>query len=342
MSVGNSPSKASDGQRPPLQKTVLGTRGSELALAQTKLVEHALRAVSPSLVVETKIISTSGDKGGATVAVASFSGTQAGSLRHELGAGRKGLFTKEIEDALRREEIDVAVHSAKDLPSATSDGLEICATLPRASVDDVFITKERMAFDFVPRDGMVATSSVRRQYQIHWKRPDIRVIEVRGNVPTRLRKLIDRGWHGIILARAGLERLGLDLGEQTFVFDGKSLHYEMLRREDFLPAGGQGVIAMQIRRDDNETRSRMVTINHARTLLCLRAEREFLRLLGGNCNCPIGVLATIEFELMTLQTQIFPEMEKPPKYGRVQMSLREDPRSETAAEALYVSMYGQA
>src|SRR6266699_4538306 len=176
-----------------IAKITLGTRGSELARAQTLLVEKAIRSAHPSVVIETKIIVTRGDN---TKVV-------------DLNAGRKGLFTAEIERALLAGEVDVAVHSAKDLPSETSPDAEIAAVLPRAPMDDVLVSKHRGGLASLPEGATVATGSVRRKHQLLWKRADLDVIDLRGNVPTRLRKLAENQWASIVLARAGLERLGL-------------------------------------------------------------------------------------------------------------------------------------
>jgi hydroxymethylbilane synthase len=298
-------------------RIVLGTRGSELARTQTKLVEDSLRAAWPELQIDTQIISTSGDKSGATVAVANFSGSQAGSLRHDSRAGRKGVFTREIEEALRQGEIDVAVHSAKDLPSETAAGLEIRATLPRASVEDLLLMKEPKNLATLAPSATIATGSVRRKHQLLRKRPDLRVVELRGNVPTRLRKLIDSDWDAIVLARAGLERLGCKLSSDSFDFERRCFHHEVLSTRDFVPAGGQGVIAIQVRNDDDAALRLIGPINHSETFSCLRAEREFLRLLQGDCNSPVGVFATIESEMITLRAQVFEESRTEPKTGFV-------------------------
>lgn len=311
------------------QRIVLGTRGSELARAQTRLVEQALRLAFPELDLEVRVIITTGDEG---IALSSESLDPRG--------GRKGAFTRQIEQALRRREIDVAVHSAKDLPSDPSDDLEICAALPRGPIDDALILKEDADLKSLSPNAIVATGSVRRQHQLHWKRPDFRFVDLRGNVPTRLRKLVDSDWNAVVLARAGLERLGYDLSHGAFDFDGRSFHVELLRPNDFLPAGGQGIIAIQTRTVDERMKDYVLTINHSTTLLALRAEREFLRLLQADCNSPVGVLATIESEIMTLRAQVFQPPAIEPLTGRVQSSSRTNEPNKVAA-ALHSLMYGQ-
>ena len=316
---------------------MLGTRGSELARAQARLVEEGLRSAWPDVEVETKIISTRGDESGATFQVANSTIGQVENLPHF--GGRKGIFTREIEHALRRGEIDIAVHSAKDLPSDESEDLEISATLLRAAIDDALILKRAGNLMTLPQNAILATGSVRRQYQLRWKRPDLRFVNLRGNVPTRLRKLVDSDWDGIVLARAGLERLGHNLSDNAFDFEGRSLHFELLRPNDFLPAGGQGIIAIQTRVADAAVKDCVCAINHSATLLALRAEREFLRLLEADCNSPVGVFAMIEAETMTLHAQVFHPPASEPKTGMVQFNLRnEEPKA--VAAALHSMIYG--
>ena len=271
------------------KRIVLGTRGSELARAQARLVEKAIQAARTDTEIETRIIATQGDK----------------ARRLERQAGRKGLFTAEIERALVARDIDLAVHSAKDLPSEMNPDAEIAAVLPRALLDDVLVSKHPGGLASVPHGAFVATGSVRRKRQLLWKRADLKVIDLRGNVPTRLRKLASNDWEAIVLAYAGLERLGLSPAPGEITFNGSQFFVEILPREIFLPAGGQGIIALQIR--DNDKRMRAITelVNDRQTLLCLRAEREFLRLLHGDCNCPVGVLATTNNDTMKLRGQLF-------------------------------------
>jgi hydroxymethylbilane synthase len=303
---------------------VLGTRGSELARAQTRLIEQALHTAFPELDLQVRVIATTGDESALP------------NERFDPRAGRKGIFTREIENALRRGEIDAAVHSAKDLPSDESNDLEICAVLPRAAIDDALIMKETSDLKSLPRNAIVATGSVRRQNQLRWKRPDLRFVDLRGNVPSRLRKLIEGDWNAIVLARAGVERLGYDLSYHTLDFEGRSLYFELLLPSDFLPAGGQGIIAIQTRTGDCRVKDYGCAINDSTTLSALRAEREFLRLLQADCNSPVGVLATIEFEMITLRAQVFETTALEPKTGMVR---GDEPKS--VAAALHSLMYGQ-
>ncbi len=285
-------------------KIVIGTRGSELAQAQARMVTDGLRARWADLTVETKIVRTSGDLGS----------SQVGNLRH----GRKGLFTAEIERALLAGDVDLAVHSAKDLPSELTAGTEIAAVLPRAPVDDMLVSIMPWDLHSLPADGIVATGSVRRKHQLRWKRPDLEIVDLRGNVPTRLRKLATDQWHAIILARAGLERLGLEINEKRLRFESGEFCSEVLPREIFLPAGGQGVIAMQMRSGDDRVRMLVEPLNDFDTRLCLRAEREFLRLLQGDCNQPVGVLAIVDGTVMKIRGQIFDLEATTPREGSIE------------------------
>jgi hydroxymethylbilane synthase len=259
---------------------VLGSRGSELARAQTNMVVEAVQRASPDLVVRTEIIKTRGD--------------DRKSEPIDPRAGRKGLFTGEIERALL----------AGEIPTDPAGVWVVGGPWPPAPVEDLLIRKS-------PGD-VIATGSVRRRHQLRWKYPGATIVDLRGNVPTRLRKLITSDWNAIVLARAGLERLGSDVSGGAFEFEGASLAVEILSPADFLPAGGQGVIALQVRADDEEAKALVDRVNHAQTLLCLEAEREFLRLLQGDCGSPVGVLAAIAGSEMTIRAQVFePERIEP-------------------------------
>jgi hydroxymethylbilane synthase len=283
-------------------KVTLGTRGSELARAQTLLVEKAIRSVHPNVTVETTIIVTRGDNAKIV----------------DLHTGRKGSFTAEIERALLAGDVDVAVHSAKDLPSETTPGTQIAAVLARAPTDDVLISKPPGGFASLPSGATVATGSVRRQRQLRWKRADLKIVDLRGNVPTRLRKLAENHWDGIVLARAGLERLGFSPAASEIGFEGGQFFLEILPSEIFVPAGGQGIIALQIRADDQSTKALLDSVNERETLLCLRAEREFLNRLHGDCNFPVGVHATIRNGKMKLRAQLFQGESPAPLEGEVE------------------------
>jgi hydroxymethylbilane synthase len=283
-------------------KIILGTRGSELARAQTELVEKAIRTAHPALAIEAKIIVTGGDNAGVI----------------DPRAGRKGLFTVEIERALLVEKVDVAVHSAKDLPSETSSGAQIAAVLPRASIDDVLVAKRPGGLASLAQGATVATGSVRRKRQLYWKRGDLKLVDLSGNVPTRMRKLAENRWDAIVLARAGLERLGFSQDRNKILFEDRQFFLEILPCKIFLPAGGQGIIALQIRANDQSTRALLEPINDRETLLCLHAEREFLGALHGDCNFPVGVLATISDHKMKMCAQLFNSESPVPREAQVE------------------------
>src|SRR5438309_9872122 len=213
-------------KRPRRIKIVVGTRGSQLALTQTQLVVQGLQARWADLKFEVKVIKTRGDDSKTAIT--------------DVRAGRKGLFTGEIERALLRKKIDLAVHSAKDLPSTLSPGTEIAAVLPRAAVDDVLVATTPCDLNSLAADGIVATGSVRRKHQLRWKRPDLEIVDLRGNVPTRLRKLATDRWHAIILARAGLERLGLEANVRRLRFDESGFSIEVVSQDCSLASVVEG------------------------------------------------------------------------------------------------------
>ena len=283
-------------------RIILGTRGSELARAQARLVEKAIQAARPDAGIETRLVTTQGDK--------------VGSLERQ--AGRKGVFTAEIERALLAGDVDIAVHSAKDLPSETSSDAEIAAVLPRAAIEDMLVSKRPGGFASLPKGAVVATGSVRRKHQLLWKRADLKVVDLRGNVLTRLRKLVENNWDAVVLARAGVARLGLSPTHDKIAFEGSQFSFGILPHEIFLPAGGQGIIALQVRAGDQSMKAIADLVNDRETLLCLRAEREFLRLLQGDCDCPVGVLATIDNDMMKLRAQLFTDQSAAPRQVQVE------------------------
>jgi hydroxymethylbilane synthase len=283
-------------------KVTLGTRGSELARAQTLLVEKAIRSAHPNVTIETKMIVTRGDDAKVV----------------DLYAGRKGVFTAEIERALLAGDVDVAVHSAKDLPSETSVSAQIAAVLSRAPINDMLISKRDGGLASLPCRATVATGSVRRQRQLHWQRADLALVDLRGNVPTRLRKLAENQWDGIVLACAGLGRLGFPETGTEISCECGQFFLESLPCEIFLPAGGQGIIALQIRSDDQSTNALLQAVNDPETLLCLQAEREFLSRLHGDCNFPVGVHASITDGKMKMRAQVFEGESPAPRQAQVE------------------------
>jgi hydroxymethylbilane synthase len=251
----------------------IGTRGSDLALVQTKILQESLAVGHPNLVVEVHVIHTQGDL----------------RLDAPLGSASpldKGAFTKELEAALLRQEIDVAVHSLKDLPTENTAGLTLAAILARGPVEDVLISKCSGGIDALPLGARIATGSARREAQALKQRPDLIVEGIRGNVPTRIRKLAQtEGLAAIILAAAGLERLDLP---QTLCKE-LGLHTHVL--EDFLPAPGQGAIAVQAREADLQTCRLLTSIHDPVTAECVQAERLLLEKLGGGCHLALGARA---------------------------------------------------
>ena len=172
-------------------------------------------------------------------------------------------------------------------------------------MNDAMVSKHPGGLTSLPEGATVATGSVRRKHQLLWKRADLKLIDLRGNVPTRLRKLTENNWDAVVLARAGLERLGLSPGCTEISFAGRQFFLEVLPCEIFLPAGGQGIIAIQVRANDQAIKALVDVVNDRETLLCLKAEREFLRGLQGDCNSPVGVLAKIDHQKMKMRAQVF-------------------------------------
>jgi hydroxymethylbilane synthase len=247
----------------------LGTRGSPLALTQARMVREALAAAhsfDPER-IEIQAIRTSGDR------------IQDRPLAE---AGGKGLFTKEIEEALAAGAIDLAVHSSKDMPTVLPPGLVLTAFMEREDPRDAFISRKAKSIAELPRGASVGTASLRRQAMMKRKRPDLNIVPLRGNVETRLRRLDEGVADATLLALAGLKRLGL-ADAATAILD----------VEEFLPAVGQGAIGIESRESDARTRELLSAINHADTASALACERAFLAVLDGSCRTPIGGHATI-------------------------------------------------
>ncbi len=302
---------------------ILGTRGSALALAQTTLVTEALSAAWPGGRFEVQEIRTTGDKrqdlslthlapgGHGYVASAMVDGSAAVSSPPLVGKVDPGLFTGELETELLAGTIHVAVHSLKDLPTVMPAGLKLVAVLPRANTEDVLIFKEPFSrFDTLPPGATLATSSLRRQRQLQWRRPDLHVSEIRGNVGTRLRKLTEHpDWAGLVLARAGLERLGYTDAFRTGVLETGDARFalEILGPGEMMPAVGQGAIGLQCRADDATTLRALAAVNHVPTWAAVTAERVLLSRLGGGCQMPLGVNTVFypECARMRLQAVLF-------------------------------------
>ncbi len=285
-------------------KIVVGTRGSELALVQATATEAALAAAFPHLIIERKVIKTTGDRR-TDVSLADVAKAE--------GTFDKGVFIKEIEEALDAGEIDIAVHSLKDLPTTLQDRYRLAATLERAPVRDVLVTLAPGGLDALPQGARVGTSSVRRAKQIEWLRPDLKVSDLRGNVPTRLRKLAADGtYDGILLAEAGLVRLGFIpeisiSGDSEPVHGISGIHVTRLPENTFFPAAGQGAIGLEVRAGDTASKVFAEAISHRETWLCITAEREFLRLLDGGCHTPVGVYSSISDGEISVKARVFPD-----------------------------------
>jgi len=254
-------------------RVVIGSRGSELALWQANWVQRELQKRFPALEIPVEIIKTKGDK----------------ILDSPLSKiGDKGLFTREIEAALLAKEIDLAVHSLKDLPTQLPDGLTIGAICEREDVRDVFIphpnNSVKKLFD-QPKGAKIATGSLRRKCQLLRLRPDLEIIDIRGNLSTRMKKLEESDWAGMMLARAGVVRLGWQgrIGESI---DAKTI----------LPAVGQGALGIEIRIGDERIAELIKTLHHYFTAQAALAERALLRKLEGGCQVPIGTFGRIEEE----------------------------------------------
>jgi hydroxymethylbilane synthase len=252
----------------PVKRLRVGTRGSKLALIQTSLVTDALMALQPELEIENVIIKTEGDKNQAPI---------------PLDTVGKAWFTAEIEAAITAGRIDLAVHSLKDLPLTTAAELGLVFTLERSSPCDAIISKSRVGLAKLPAGSVVGTDSNRRRALILAARPDLVVRSLRGNVQTRLQKLHDQDYDAIILAEAGLARLG-----DTDIIT------ERLDPRQFIPAVGQGALAVQYRITDTALGQLLRQLEHQPTVTAARAERAFSAAIGGGCKLPIGCYAQLE------------------------------------------------
>ncbi|MFL5242138.1 MAG: hydroxymethylbilane synthase [Gemmataceae bacterium] len=253
----------------------IGTRGSRLALWQANYVTDRLRRQALGRPIELVEIETIGDQ-----------------IRDRplSQIGGDGLFTKEIQRALLTGSVDVAVHSLKDLPTLAVEGLTLAAVPPRGRAGDVFVSRKYRSFDLLPEGAKVATSSLRRQAMILHRRHDLHVINIRGNVETRLRKLDGEELDAIILAQAGLERLGL----------GDAIR-EVLDASWMLPAVGQGALGLECRVEDQATLDLVRRLDDYATHQAVLAERAFLRGLGGGCLVPIGAASLVKHETLSLR-----------------------------------------
>lgn len=246
----------------------IGTRGSKLALWQANHISNLLSVSNPELEIDINVIKTTGD-------------AVLDSPLSELGG--KGVFVKEIEEALINKTIDIAVHSMKDVPTILPEGLTISAVAKRHDPRDALISNSGQTLGQLPESSKVGTGSLRRGSQILHRFPKLEIVSIRGNVDTRIRKLKEStDYDAIVLAVAGLERMGL--GEEIT---------EIISQDIMLPAPGQGIVAIESREDDENTRNLLREINHIETEIAATSERAFLYRLGGDCNVPVGCHAGV-------------------------------------------------
>lgn len=251
------------------QKIVIGSRGSELALWQANYIKREIEKKNKNVIVEINIIKTKGDKI-LDVALSKI--------------GDKSLFTKELEVELLAKRIDLAVHSLKDLQTQIPAGLKLAAVTKRHDVEDVLIARKKgMTIQSLPEFGVVATGSLRRRSQLLHLRPDLTVLDLRGNVPSRIQKFLESEWDAIILARAGVERLNLKKHISSFI-----------PKEEILPAVGQGALGIEIHEDNKVVEEIIKSLHHDETYKAVIAERALLRALEGGCQVPIGAFAEVK------------------------------------------------
>lgn len=257
-----------------MKKLKIATRGSSLALWQADYVKSAISVLFPQLLIQIVKIKTKGDR----------------ILERELREiGGKGVFVKEIEDSVLAGETDIAVHSLKDLPTTLPDGLTIGAMMKRQNPFDVLVSRNNIKLSEHTENDFVGTGSLRRKSQLLKLYPGLNVVPVRGNIDTRVKKIGNDGLTSVVLAAAGLERLGME-GVITERFD----------QETMVPAPGQGIIAVECRNNDSEVKHVLSEINHKETEIAAIAERSFLARLGGDCTIPAGCYAEVHGNTVTV------------------------------------------
>lgn len=251
-----------------MKKTIrIGTRGSQLALWQANYIKGRIEQAFPKLTVELEIIKTKGDRI---------------TDRPLAMIGGKGLFVKEIEAALLEKRVDIAVHSMKDMPGELPDGLEIGAIPERENPFDVMISRENLALADYPQGAKIGTASLRRGSQLKHLRPDLEILSIRGNLDTRLKKLKAGEYDAIVLAAAGLRRLGQ-----------KDEITQYLTEETMVPAVGQGALCIETRKNDGDIAPVMAELNHEPTRVCVSGERAFLKQIEGSCHIPVACFGVI-------------------------------------------------
>ena len=258
-------------------KYLVGARGSQLSVAQTNWIISELKKINPAIEYEINTITTKGDT----------------DTRPLFTIDQKGIFEKEVDRAVAQKKVDFAVHSLKDVPSQLDDHLTIAAIPKREIVNDIFISSDGSSLDTIKKNAVIGTSSLRRAVQISRIRPDVIVKPIRGNIETRIQKISGDNYDAIVLAKAGISRLGVDV------------NYSLLSTSDFSPSPGQGAIAIVARSDDSETISMLKKIEHANSRLEIEAERALSDFVDSGCRFPIGAYAKSNDSEMTLTVSAF-------------------------------------
>lgn len=273
-----------------MKRLVLGTRGSALAQRQAHIIRDALLAAHEGLSVDLREITTHGDRSDAPLSV----------------IGGQGVFTKAIEDALLAGDVDVAVHSMKDLPAQETPDLVVAAVPPREDARDALVSRGGAKLQQLPSEARVGTGSGRRAALIRRLRPDLRTDEIRGNVDTRIRKARDGEYDAVVLALAGLRRLGRE-----------SDAAEVFTLDEFVPAVGQGALAVQTRAEDAETRTLVAALDHDGARAAVEAERAYLRRLGAGCRMPVGAHATVTGDTLRIRAMLGGEGDAPAEIDEI-------------------------
>ena len=255
----------------------LGTRGSPLSLAQTSWVLDELKNTNPSLTFEIEKITTKGDT----------------DTRPLFAMEQKGIFEKEIDRAVSEKQVDFAVHSMKDVPSDLDSSLTIACVPKRESVNDVLITNDGFSLDSIPSGSTVGSSSLRRAVQISRKRPDLNVKPIRGNIETRINKVTEKKIDGIVLAKAGISRLGVDT------------KHSLLSKDEFLPSPGQGALAIICRSDDSKTIEMLKKIEDKNSRIEVEAERSLSEHIDSGCRFPVGAYASVKSDSLILKVGVY-------------------------------------
>ena len=264
------------------KKIIIGTRKSKLAIIYAKIAKKKIQKIKSKFGITSVIIKKITTKGDIV------------QNRRLSDIGGKGLFTKKIEYELLRKRIDIAVHALKDIPSNENKKLSVNCFLKRNDPREVLISRNKIKFEKLPKNSVIGTSSFRREFQLKRKRNDLKYKLIRGNVDTRIKKLKNKLYDGIILSYAGLKSLKM-VNNISEVFS----------LSEIIPSAGQGVIALQCRKNDNRIVKLLKDINHSPTEKCANAERDVLKVLDGDCETPVGVNAKIKNKRLNLETELF-------------------------------------